>query len=76
MVASTEQLRSRSIVIVEDDEDIADSIRYNLDREGFRVRVARAAGAPFDFGAASKLNSAGSVPPAHEWIRDLPPTAR
>ena len=40
MVAITEQLRSRSIVIVEDDEDIADSIRYNLDREGFRVRVA------------------------------------
>jgi DNA-binding response OmpR family regulator len=40
MVATTEQLRSRSIVIVEDDEDIADSIRYNLDREGFRVRVA------------------------------------
>ena len=40
MVASTDQLRSRSIVIVEDDEDIADSIRYNLDREGFRVRVA------------------------------------
>ena len=40
MVANTEQLRSRSIVIVEDDEDIADSIRYNLDREGFRVRVA------------------------------------
>ena len=40
MVASTEQLRSRCIVIVEDDDDIADSIRYNLDREGFRVRVA------------------------------------
>ena len=40
MVASPEQLRSRSIVIVEDDDDIADSIRYNLDREGFRVRVA------------------------------------
>jgi two-component system, OmpR family, alkaline phosphatase synthesis response regulator PhoP len=30
----------RSVVIVEDDEDIADSIRYNLEREGFRVRVA------------------------------------
>ena len=40
MVVNSEQLRSRSIVIVEDDEDIADSIRYNLDREGFRVRVA------------------------------------
>ena len=40
MVVNSEQLRSRSIVIIEDDEDIADSIRYNLDREGFRVRVA------------------------------------
>ena len=40
MVASTEESRQRSIVIVEDDEDIADSIRYNLEREGFRVRVA------------------------------------
>ena len=39
MVASDEA-RVRSIVIVEDDEDIADSIRYNLEREGFRVRVA------------------------------------
>jgi two-component system, OmpR family, alkaline phosphatase synthesis response regulator PhoP len=40
MVASSEEARQRSIVIVEDDEDIADSIRYNLEREGFRVRVA------------------------------------
>ncbi len=40
MVASTEETRVRSIVIVEDDEDIGDSIRYNLEREGFRVRVA------------------------------------
>lgn len=40
MVASPEETRIRSIVIVEDDEDIADSIRYNLEREGFRVRVA------------------------------------
>lgn len=40
MVASTDEGRTRSIVIVEDDEDIADSIRYNLEREGFRVRVA------------------------------------
>jgi len=40
MVASNEESRQRSIVIVEDDEDIADSIRYNLEREGFRVRVA------------------------------------
>ena len=35
-----EETRVRNIIIVEDDEDIADSIRYNLDREGFRVRVA------------------------------------
>src|SRR5262245_63662051 len=40
MVASSDQTRVRSIIIVEDDEDIADSIRYNLEREGFRVRVA------------------------------------
>lgn len=40
MVANTDEARIRSIVIVEDDEDIADSIRYNLEREGFRVRVA------------------------------------
>lgn len=40
MVASTDEARTRSIVIVEDDDDIADSIRYNLEREGFRVRVA------------------------------------
>src|SRR5215216_232496 len=40
MVTSNEETRVRSIVIVEDDEDIADSIRYNLQREGFRVRVA------------------------------------
>jgi DNA-binding response OmpR family regulator len=32
--------RFRRVVIVEDDEDIADSIRYNLEREGFRVRIA------------------------------------
>lgn len=35
-----EESRIRSAVIVEDDEDIADSIRYNLEREGFRVRTA------------------------------------
>jgi two-component system, OmpR family, alkaline phosphatase synthesis response regulator PhoP len=40
MVANPDETRVRSIVIVEDDEDIADSIRYNLEREGFRVRVA------------------------------------
>ncbi|MFY9558204.1 MAG: response regulator transcription factor [Blastocatellia bacterium] len=39
MVAS-DQSRARSVLIVEDDEDIADSIRYNLEREGFRVRIA------------------------------------
>jgi two-component system alkaline phosphatase synthesis response regulator PhoP len=32
--------RRRSILIVEDDEDIADSIRYNLERETYQVRVA------------------------------------
>jgi len=40
MVRAVEEARVRSIIIVEDDEDIADSIRYNLEREGFRVRVA------------------------------------
>jgi DNA-binding response OmpR family regulator len=40
MVATTDDTRARNVVIVEDDEDIADSIRYNLEREGFRVRVA------------------------------------
>jgi two-component system, OmpR family, alkaline phosphatase synthesis response regulator PhoP len=40
MVTSNEELRNRSVIVVEDDEDIADSIRYNLEREGFRVRVA------------------------------------
>ena len=39
MVAS-DQTRLRSVVVVEDDEDVADSIRYNLEKEGFRVRVA------------------------------------
>jgi len=41
MVAS-DQTRLRSIIVVEDDEDIADSIRYSLEREGFRVRLAGA----------------------------------
>ena len=40
MVIRVDETRVRNIIIVEDDEDIADSIRYNLDREGFRVRVA------------------------------------
>jgi two-component system, OmpR family, alkaline phosphatase synthesis response regulator PhoP len=39
-MVSAEETRVRTIVIVEDDEDIADTIRYNLEREGFRVRVA------------------------------------
>ena len=40
MVRAVEELRVRNVIIVEDDEDIADSIRYNLEREGFRVRIA------------------------------------
>jgi len=40
MVAIIDQTRVRSIIIIEDDEDIADSIRYNLEREGFRIRIA------------------------------------
>lgn len=40
MVRAVEETRVRNIIIVEDDEDIADSIRYNLEREGFRIRVA------------------------------------
>ena len=40
MATGVEGTRVRSIIIVEDDEDIADSIRYNLEREGFRVRIA------------------------------------
>ena len=32
--------RARSVVIVEDDEDISESIRYNLEKEGFRTRIA------------------------------------
>ena len=27
-------------LIIEDDEDISDTIKYNLEREGFRVRTA------------------------------------
>ena len=40
MVAAADQSRVRSVVIVEDDDDIAESIRYTLEREGFRTRVA------------------------------------
>ncbi len=39
-ISSTNDARKLSVLIVEDDEDIADSIRYNLEREGFRARVA------------------------------------
>ncbi|HMG36424.1 MAG TPA: response regulator transcription factor [Blastocatellia bacterium] len=40
MPLTSDDARIQTVVIVEDDEDIADSIRYNLEREGFRVRVA------------------------------------
>lgn len=40
MAIGVDEARVRTILIVEDDEDIADSIRYNLEREGFRVRIA------------------------------------
>ncbi len=40
MAIGVDDTRVRSVLIVEDDEDIANSIRYNLEREGFRVRVA------------------------------------
>jgi len=36
---ATEQ-QANTIIIVEDDEDIADTIRYNLEREGYSVRTA------------------------------------
>ena len=36
---ATEQQTS-TIIVVEDDEDIADTIRYNLEREGYLVRTA------------------------------------
>ncbi|MEW6211876.1 MAG: response regulator transcription factor [Acidobacteriota bacterium] len=39
-MVTSEDTRARNLIIVEDDEDIADSIRYNLEREGFRVRIA------------------------------------
>ena len=48
-MATTETAtRFRNIVIVEDDEDISDSIRYNLEREGFRVRSAATGEAALD----------------------------
>lgn len=39
-MVALEESRIFSIIIVEDDDDIADSIRYNLEREGYRTRVA------------------------------------
>ena len=36
---ATEQ-HANTILVVEDDEDIADTIRYNLEREGYSVRTA------------------------------------
>jgi DNA-binding response OmpR family regulator len=39
MVMASEQQPS-TIIVVEDDEDIADTIRYNLEREGYMVRTA------------------------------------
>jgi two-component system alkaline phosphatase synthesis response regulator PhoP len=47
MVAS-EVGRDLRVVIVEDDEDIADSIRYNLEHDGFKVRVASTGEAGLD----------------------------
>jgi len=47
-MALTEESRTTSIIIVEDDEDIADSIRYNLERESFRVRIASTGEAALD----------------------------
>src|SRR5882724_4779293 len=38
----------RSIVVVEDAQDIADSIRYSLEHEGFRVSVATTGQAALD----------------------------
>jgi DNA-binding response OmpR family regulator len=46
--ASPEEGRVQTVVIVEDDEDIADSIRYNLEKEGFRVRIAQTGEAALD----------------------------
>jgi two-component system alkaline phosphatase synthesis response regulator PhoP len=43
-----EDSRTFNVIVVEDDEDIAESIRYNLDREGFRVRVAATGEAGLD----------------------------
>ena len=30
-----------SILLVEDEESLADTVRYNLEREGYAVRVSR-----------------------------------
>src|SRR5437868_2689909 len=39
-MTTAEKSRMRPILVVEDDEDIAESIRYTLEREGYRVRIA------------------------------------
>jgi two-component system alkaline phosphatase synthesis response regulator PhoP len=39
-MVALEESRIFSVIIVEDDDDIADSIRYNLEKEGYRTRVA------------------------------------
>jgi len=33
-------MANENILVVEDDEDIQELVRYNLDREGYRVREA------------------------------------
>jgi len=38
----------RSIVVVEDSRDVADSIRYTLEHQGFRVREATTRQAALD----------------------------
>jgi len=47
MVMATDQQAS-TIIVVEDDEDIADTIRYNLEREGYLVRTAPTGETGFD----------------------------
>ena len=48
----------RPILIIEDDQDIAENLRYNLEREGLKVRVAETG----DKGLAAALDSQN--PPA------------
>jgi two-component system alkaline phosphatase synthesis response regulator PhoP len=39
-MVALEESRVVSLLVVEDDDDIAGSIRYNLEKEGYRVRIA------------------------------------